>query len=163
MPALNFAIPAGWGTCILRFEGSPASAHLWGRAGSLCPLLSSCDSSRRHLSPLAWCEHVAEPAQPVGGGSGHPRPFTCCSKSSWRGKASPSHHGDVPSTETQGPVAWKALQGALGLLRPQEGLICLVQIFLHSSCRRSGECHWCQQEGSCPPHPLCEGPAAGEQ
>lgn len=49
-----------------------------------------------------------------------PRPFPCCSKSSWRGKASPSHHWDVPSTETQGPVAWKALQGALGLLR----LIC---------------------------------------
>lgn len=75
MLVLNFVIPAGWGTCMLCFEGAPASAHLWGRAGSLHPLLSSCDSSRRHLSLLALCKHVAEPAQPVGGGSGHLSPF----------------------------------------------------------------------------------------
>lgn len=123
MPALNFVIPAGWGTCTLCFEGSPASAHLWGRAGSLRPLLSSCDSSRRHLSPLAWCERVAEPAQPVGGGSGClAPPLSPASKSSWRGKALPRHLWDVPSPETQGPVAQEALQGALGLLRPQKGL-----------------------------------------
>lgn len=60
-------------------------------------------------------------------------------------------------------MAQKAFQGALGLLRPQEGLICPVQIFLHSFCRRSEECHWCQQEGSCPPHPPCDGQAPGEQ
>lgn len=55
------------------------------------------------------------------------------------------------------------MQGALGLLRPQKRLICPAQIFLHSSCRRSGECHWCQQEGRCPPHPPGKGQAAGEQ
>lgn len=86
MPALSFLILAGWGAPTLCFEGSPACAHLWGRAGSLCPLLLSPDSSRRHLSPLAWCEHNNGAAQPVGGGSRSPLSSSSSAKPSWRGK-----------------------------------------------------------------------------
>lgn len=137
MPALNFLIPAGWGAPTLCFEGSPASAHLRGRAGSLCPPLSSPDSSRRHLSPPAWCERAGRTAEPVGGGPGSPSSpaSTAAAKPSWRGKDPASHCWDLPVAppwpEPQGLMAWGGLQGALGLLRPQQGLICPAQILLH--------------------------------
>lgn len=107
MPALNFVIPAGWGTCTLCFEGSPASAHLWGRAGSsvLCcrPVTAPADVCHRWPGVSVWPSQ-----QSLLGGIWAPiTPHTnpCCSRSSWRGKVPPSHHwervGVLKTTNTE--------------------------------------------------------------
>lgn len=184
MPALNFLIPAGRGAPTLGFEGSPASAHLQGRAGSLCPPLSSPDSSRRHLSPLVWCECAGGMAEPVGGSSPSPLspPSPVTAKPSWRGKAPASHCWDLPialprATRTSGSGMLARGSGAAQTLA--EANLPGPDTPPCPSCGGSGGCRGSQQEGAgsqcpashgghagehrCPCPPPCKGQAAGER
>lgn len=185
MPALNFLIPAGWGAPTLRFEGSPASAHLRGRAGSLCPPLSSPDSSRRHLSPPAWCERAGRTAEPVGGGPGSPSSpaSTAAAKPSWRGKDPASRCWDLPVA----PPARTPRADGLGRLARGSGAaqtsaganLPSPDTSPSHSCGRSGDAVGPGGRGAglqcpashggtpgkrcCPRPPSCEGQAAGER
>lgn len=182
MPALNFLIPAGRGAPTLCFEGSPACAHLRGRAGCLCPPLSSPDSSRRHLSPPAWCEGGQDStARWRGGWEAMISPFPCCSKTQPEGKGSCKPLVGSARYLPQSPMSQGGLQGALGLLRTWQRLTCPAWILLHSSpAGGQGGCGGSRQEGSrvtapcqpwghplgeccCPRPPPCEGQAAGER
>lgn len=134
MPALNFLILADRGAPTLCFEGSPACAHLWGRDGCLCPLLSSPDSSRRHLSPPAWCEGGQDStAYWRRGWEAIISPFPCCSKTQPERKGSCKPLVGSACYLPQSPMTQGGLQGALGLLRTWQKLTCPAWILLHSS------------------------------
>lgn len=103
MRALNFLILGAPGLC---FDSSPTSAHLRGRAGSLCPHVLTAPGAISHC-----CEPTEGLAQPDGGAA---EPFTspCPNKTLLEDK-------DLPLTSLWAPeaVTWGLTRVPLTLQR----------------------------------------------
>lgn len=113
------------------------------------------DSSRRHLSPLVWCEHEQD-GTACGRGLQKPRspssPLSpATAKSSWREKALASHPWDLPIASFRAPRA----SGSGGLTAGSGAAQTLASTSLPSpgtppsrSRRRAERCIGSQYKGS---------------